>query len=604
MQRFSALLKKVGFAATAMTLPPDLVLTPASWSASDRGGMKQCTINASGSAESLAYLCGWLGDRIEIFNEAGDPCWWGTLWDIEVSLGNVVVNLSLDQVYNRVAVIYPLVNADGSESSDVTAWAQNQNSIDRYGKRELLYGMPSAFTKSADFVRDHLLLRFKEPGPIISTQATAQFSARLTGQGTWYKAASVYFTNLDGLVEHMGESGSQVIGRHIISTLISFGTATPGGLGTGSEADEIVISSGNFDPLTIGDTFTLSGAANGANNDTFNVDHQDASNQIGISGTFTPEAAGANVKISWGDGISVDNIAQSFELDTGWTVTHVAVKVRRVGSPSDNFRIGIYPDAAGVPGTVLEFVEVLGSTLFTELTWTEFAFATPVALSASTTYYVAMRRTGAANLTDGYEVAMDEDLGYLDGSFRHYNGSAWVARVPDADMPFRVIGEISSTAQLGKALAVVDGFLYNLVQVDSEIPVRQFSDSERFASDVVEEMLDAGTSTGERLIAWVTYDSAVVVDIVPLSSEENLILGSDGKIRFPTGSPYIPGRLVFGQFVDVDGLLLLDGLGISRTSSGAATYVAESSYDAASDMLTISGEGALDPFQTLSIRKG
>lgn len=598
MQRYSARLIKTGFAATAMTLPPDLIITPNNWSGSDRGGMKQANLTASGSAESLAYLCGWLGDRLEIYNEAADCVWHGVLWDIEVTLGNVVVNLSLDNLYNRVAVIYPDIHPDGSETSEVTDWAQNQNSIDRYGKRELLYGMPAAFTKSADFVRDHLLGRFKEPGPIISTQAGSQFSARLTGQGTWFKAGAVYFTNLDGLLEHMGESGSQVIGRHIVSTGISFGNFTPGG-----EDDEIFIASGSFSPLVVGNTFTLSGAANADNNDTYNILEMEDIDQIEISGTWVDEAAGAAVKISWGDGISVDNIAQGFQLDTAWTVTHVAVKVRKLGNPTDNFRIGIYPDAAGVPGTVLTVTEVLGSALFTELTWTEFAFATPVALSAATTYYIAIRRTGAANLADGYEVAMDEDLGYADGSFRHFDGSAWVARDPDADMPFRVIGEISSTAQLAKAIDAVDDFLYTLVQVDSLIPVRQFSDSDRFALDTIEEMLDAGTDDGQRLIAWTTFDDAVVVDIAPVSSEENLILGSDGKVRFPNGSPYIPGRLVFGQWVDVDGLLLLDGLGI-RASRGAATYVSESTYDAASDMLTVQGEGALDPYRALTVRKG
>lgn len=600
MQRFYVKLVKDGFGANAALLPADLVLTPQTWSASDRGGPKHAEIVAAGSAESLAALTGWLGDRVQIYGGDGTLLWHGVLWDIELSIDRVVVQLSLDVVYNRVAVIYPYQLADGSEESRTTAWAEDANSINRYGKRELLYGKPAQFTNAAEEVRDHLLERLKSAHPTISTQSESRFAARLSARGLWEKAGSVYFTNPDGLIEHRDESGSVHVGLHIVSDQISFGTSTPGG-----EADEIHIASGDFDPLAVGDTFTISGASNAGNNDTYTIASRDASNQIGISGSFVAEAAGADVKISVGAGVSQDNIAMEFEPATSWVCTHVAVKVRRVGSPSDSFRIGIYPDVSGSPGTVLTANETLGSALFSELTWTEFAFATPVTLSASTKYWVGIRRTGSANLSDGYEVALDENLGFADGVLRVYNGSSWVARDPDADMPFRVIGEISSTAQIAKCVDAVDDFRHTLVQVDSEIPVRQFAEDERTAMEEMNEMLDAGVASGERLIAYVANDDSVIVTTAPQSSfgTPNLVLGADGKLRYPNGGEYPPGMLIFGCYVDVDSLLLLDGLGI-KASRGSATYVAESTYDANSGMLSIADEGALDPFAALTTRKG
>jgi hypothetical protein len=74
-------------------------------------------------------------------------------------------------------------------------------------------------------------------------------------------------------------------------------------------------------------------------------------------------------------------------------------------------------------------------------------------------------------------------------------------------------------------------------------------------------------------------------------------------VRYGNGSPYPPGMLVYGRYADVDSILLLEGLGI-RASRGAALYIAESSYDAVSDTLTIQSEGALDPWQALSVRRG
>lgn len=601
MIRFSARLIKSGFGATASTMPRDLIITPESWSASDRGGNKQATLSASGSAESLAFLCGWLGDKLEIYNDAGDAVWWGVLWDIEVSLGNIVVNLSLDSIYNRVKVIYPFVLADGSMESRSTLWAEDANSVSHYGVRELLYGMPESFAQTAWDARTQLLNRFKNASPIISTQQARQLGARLTGRGMWYRAESIYFTNADGLLEHTDENAVQVIGQYKTSTAISFGTLTPGG-----EADEMHIAVGNFDPLTTGDTFTVTGAAVGANNDTYTIEGQDASNQIAISGTFAAEAAGATVKLSLGDSQALDNVAQAFQLVTAWTATHVAVKVRKVGNPTDNFRIGIYPDSAGIPGTVLAANETLGSTLFTELTWTEFELDVPVALAATPTFYwLGIRRTGAASLDDGYEIALDEDLGYIGGNFIHYNGAAWVSRVPDADMPFRIIGETSSTEQLETVLDTIDEFGSVIMQVESAIPVRGYiaEDNPRIALEEIDSMLDAGTATGERLIAWMTQDASVVVGTAPASSDMNLVLGEDGKLRYPNGSGYVPGRLVYGQHVNMDTILLLDAVGI-RAAAGPAVYIAESEYDAASDQLSLQSEGALDPFQALTLRQG
>lgn len=601
MKRFSVLLTKTGFGASTATLPADLVLVPESWSASDRGGCKQASVRATGPAESLAYLAGWVGDRIEIYNDMQDLVWWGILWDVEISLGNVVANLSLDHVYNRVAVIYPYILPDGSEESRTTAWAEDSNSVARYGKRELLYGLPAQFSQSPETVRDLLLARYSTPGAAVTTQASASYAARLYARGHWEKAAAVYFTNPDGLHEHTSENGSVVIGRYLVSNQVKFADDA---VNDGSDND-LINDAGGLAALTAGTTFTITGAADPENNDTWTVENQVSASHIEITGTFDNEAAGANVKISWGESEAQDNIVQAFQLEQGWTVTHVALKVRRLGTPSDNFRIGIYPDSAGVPGVFLTAQEVVGSALYTELTWTEFELITPVQLSAATTYYIGVRRTGSATLEHGYEVALDEELGYSGGSMRVYNGSAWVARTPDADMPFRLIGEIDSTEQLERAIDMVDEFRLAIIQVDSNVPIRPYRADPRPVVDEMEEMIEAGTSTGERLIAWVAPDESVVVQTAPPSSASNLILGGDGLLRYPGGQRalYPAGKLIYGQYIDIDGLMLLDSVGI-RAQRGASVYIQESSYDAASGRISVQSEGAVDPWSALSIRKG
>jgi hypothetical protein len=600
MQRYSVRLQKVGtYAAPAYTPPDDLVLTPTRWSASDRGGMRQCEVLASGSAQSLVYLTGWLGDRLEIYNEQGDLLWHGLLWDLEINTGNVTYTSSLENVYNRVAVIYPFTLADGSVESRTTTWVEDAISVARYGKRELLYGMPESFSQSADTVRDTLLARFKDVAPVVQTSGGSnETGARLVGQGVWQKAASIYFKNLDGLLEHTGETTSFTIGSFMVSTLISFGEATPGG-----DADEMYISSGSFDPLTTDDTFTVSGSVK--NNDTYTIQHQDASNQITIGGSFESEAAGATVKLSKGESISYENAAQSFSTTTTWVCTHIAIKVRQVGSPADNFRIGLYPDSGGVPGTLISVAEVPGSTLYTELEWFEFTLPAPVTLTAGVTYWVAFRRTGATTLANGYEVALDEDLGYSGGVARFYNGTAWIAGTPDVDIPFRLIGEIDSTEQIGKALAVVDDFTQVLMQVDSNVPIRQYSDEDKTAIEEINEMLDAGSSTGARLVAYTLPDDTVVIAAATEATfgQTLPILSASGKLKYGGGGFYPPGRLIYGQAIDLEGLLLFDALGV-RGITGPGIYVVESEFDAETQTLSVRSEGALDPWTALTTMKG
>jgi hypothetical protein len=548
MQRFSVKLLRTGaYGASALSLPADLVITPDMWSASDRGGCKEATLTASGSAESLAYLCGWLGDRIEIFNEFGECVWWGDLSEIEVQLSSVTVHLSMDNLYNRIAITYPHTLPDGTEESLTTDFVEDLVSSDRYGKRELINGLPESLSLTATSYRDLLLKKFAFPDPQITTQVAGNTSARLTAQGSWYKASTLYFKNLDGLFERTDASGILTIGMYMTSNQISFGVLTGP---PSAEAGEMTIGGGGtFAPFKPGDSFTVSGSVvvgdeGKRNNDTYTIEKMDHPYQIGITGEFVQEAAGPTIKVSFGDSESQDNLAQGFQLPTSWTVTHVAVQIKRIGNPTDNFRIGLYPDSGGILGTALSVIEIVGSTLYTEATWMEWPLTTPVALTAATTYYLGMRRTGSPSLTDGYEVTIDDTGSYTGGSLRVYNGTTWVEIVTDppggADMPFRLIGEIQSTELLAKALAAASGtggaFTGSTIFVNSGVIVRLYVADVRAALDEINDMLDAGTSDGKRLVAAVERDRSVTVDVQrkrPIRA--TICCWIDGKLHLSTG---------------------------------------------------------------------
>jgi hypothetical protein len=612
MQKFFVRLQRSGYyGSAALTLPQDLQLLPISWTAGDRGGCREAIISASGSAESLASLATWLGDRVEINNEMGELVWWGDLWDMELNLGNVIISLSMDNIYNRVAVTYPFMLPDGSEESRTTSWVSDQVSIDRYGVRELLYGLPENLSLSAEEVRNQILKQRSQPDPIITTSVSGQFSARLTAQGAWAKADSVYFTNLNGLHEHTEYGGLIRIGMYMSSTDITFGTAH-------DEEDEMYIGNppgaagANF-PFRPKETVTVSGSkavGNGGktNNNSYIIDKMDQPWQIGITGSFVAEARGNPIKITAGDDVSYLYLAQSFKLPTSWTVTHVAIMCCKVGNPTDNLRVSIYPDAGGVPGTFLSYIEIPESSLYTEQSWMEWPLTTPVTLAANVTYYLGVRRTGGPDLANGYEISIDDQDGYADGNLIVSDGAGWTDVYPGekfCDMPFRLIGEIKSTAQMSKVLDMIDAFPNYIILVDSGMMVRQFQEEEVSAQEKLVELLDMGMANGTRLIAWVDKNRTLLIDTqVPDSyGQQNLLYGSDGKLKYGNGSLYTPGRLVYGQAVDIESLMLFNSVGL-RTTRGPSIYIKESSYEATDDAINLMSEGAQSPFDALKARKG
>ena len=601
MASYSALLtKRPGiFASQMVELPSSIHLTPMRWSASDTGGPKAATIEAVGSSEDLAYLLTWLGDRAVIYNEFGTPLWWGVIYEIETVLGSITINLRLESVYNRIAVIYSQVLPDGSTRSAKTAWAEDKNSIQRYGQRELLYSLQESTAATAVTVRDRLLEQYADPAPVIAVSGGNANRATLHCRGHWDTLEFMYYTNERGLAAYEQGGDAQVIGASYTSNTISF-----------SSNNDIADSALGFASLVEGTAIHIVGATNSANNGDFTVDALESSGDLNVNvETIVNEAAGNNITISIGFGPEIGWIAQSFTLPSpsGWTAHKIALRVMRVGNPSDNLDFRIRADSAGEPGATLAQAQVAGINVPTTMRWVEVALPIPLPLSTATTYWVQVGRTGSPSLSDYYIVDLDEGLGYSDGVLKVFTGSAaypgsWQTRDPDADMPFRIVGQADSVAQAMDALNLSPEFLSVLPSLNSGVMVDTYVDIERTILEQVEEMIELGTSTGARLMARVTHGRDAIIEAVPESSDANPVLGADGRLRHANGAPWEPGLLLAGRYIHVEPLPVLDGL--IRTRGRRGIYIRESEYDADTEWLMMQSEGALDPWQVLQLRKG
>lgn len=598
-------------------LPKDLLLTPKAWSFSDRGGPKAADVVATGSPESLAYLLGFIGARVEIYNQYADCVWWGVFWEVTVRLGNITVYLNLDNIFNRVKVLYTVDALDGTITSTETEWAFDQDSIDRYGVRELVYGLPDNLNAAPELMRSRLLNRYRDPNPLVGiVSGIPTYAAQMSCKGDWERSNDIYFTNPKGFHSFELENSTQSIGMFIDSNQIYF--TVDSDPGPGFYEDLLQRGDGNLD-LQVDDDIFISGAGMidvdpgpgedfQTNDGQFKIELIVAANTVQVVSAFINQDPGPMIRISKGTQISYGFIGQGFKTTTSWAATHASLRVSRIGSPGDNVRLDLCTNNSGVPGTMISRAEMVGSQLPTALSWVEFEFDNPASLSAGTTYWLVFYRTGASSLANGYQVAIDEEIdgvppGYSPAGLKVYTGSAWVDRSPDADMPFRVAGEITTTAQMVEALNKLTDLTGEIMQVDSEIMMRQYSPDYHTVKSEVEDLLDQGTADGQRLMLWVTQDQHIVVGPPAPNSNSNLILGTDGRLRYPTGGEFTPGLPIFGRYIDVDSLVLLDAIRF-RARRGNAIYVEESTYDADTDMLDIVSEGAPDPFRALTIRKG
>ena len=85
-------------------------------SANIRGGPVAAEVLATGPAVAMGGLQNWLGQGIEIRNEYGSVVWAGLVNDVRYPADGDDLGVSLDDLYNRIRVIYAYIDATGAQA--------------------------------------------------------------------------------------------------------------------------------------------------------------------------------------------------------------------------------------------------------------------------------------------------------------------------------------------------------------------------------------------------------------------------------------------------------------------------------------------------------
>jgi len=136
-----------------------------------------------------------------------------------------------------------------------------------------------------------------------------------------------------------------------------------------------------------------------------------------------------------------DRSAQSFFSGIILVLDAIDLYLFKVGSPSDSVVVEIQSDSSGSPsGTVLASASLTGAAII-DSTRNTFTFASPPTLSASTTYWVVVRRSGGDDISNYCQTAGATASVYPNGLAKYSltGGSTWVTSVSIPDLNLALV---------------------------------------------------------------------------------------------------------------------------------------------------------------------
>lgn len=624
-------------------VPPGLVFTPVRLSHIDRGGCDIASLRVDGRLEDLQYCTDYLGRRIVIRNPVGSVVWWGVVVAASVGLGKWGVGRSLAQLCNRALVEYTIEDVDGQGGAAATAWQNDTTSQTLYGTREHRASIGQASAAEAAARLATLLAHSAEPATIRSRTGGLgaglvcwglakflewKYYQNLAGRiehdgddaramaigwertgseiGFWETAMHDMGGGLAGLEEgnkivvsgSVSNDGEKTVAEKARGTTASLTATTISFLSN----DDIYDSANGFGVFEASAFVHIAGSS--LNNGYHAIDGKPDDGYMTTKQSFTNaivnESAGASITIRQGNrvgfpGAVVDEkpaqsasvnvrlvgweMAQSFTATANMTLSRVAVLCGKVGTPADTLHVRLYSNAAGVPGTWLDTATIGPADIPSSVGWVWADWATGLAVTAGTTYFLLVARSGA-NSWENYYLSGLVSGAY--GTTLAWNGATWSAPtwLPEypVSLAFRVWDAEDTSASIARIIAQCGGgFVASAAISATGVERNQYADNGARAEHEMKRLLDIGTASGGRLTYEVDQQGGATFAVQPERPTDLLplpIYSDDDRITQYGGAEWQDGASVAGQWVR---LALPAGIG-AHWDVGVA-YAQRSEYD-------------------------
>lgn len=241
--------------------PSNLTLRTLRYSIHAVGGYEYAEIAIDGNALELWEALRWLRYYVIIRNGNHTPVWCGFVTEATIDLGGISIGKSLDTMTNRIAVAYTYDDANGQPVRGTTTWADNLTTQGKYGVIEYLESQGDMTESEAEALRDRALDIYGNPPTVVSVNEST-VGGTLRCKGLWDTLAWKLYNRPGGL-EQYEETGAyeHLLGWGFTSSVVAFN----------EWVDKIHTMDKRLGALRENDYIVVTGASNGANNDTHRV---------------------------------------------------------------------------------------------------------------------------------------------------------------------------------------------------------------------------------------------------------------------------------------------------------------------------------------------
>jgi len=184
----------------------DFKITPLACSWTAFGGPDQASFKIEGPPEKLLLLVAMLRFGVTITDQNFDPVWWGFVHSIHVNLSGSQIDLSLDQLFNKVKVFYSFMSPDNKVSDQYeTDFAHDLTSQAEFGIKERAFQILNIDDIQADALRDTYLKNYAWPkSGLITRSKSGQNYVIFRCKGWFHTLTWRYYQNLDGFYANYG----------------------------------------------------------------------------------------------------------------------------------------------------------------------------------------------------------------------------------------------------------------------------------------------------------------------------------------------------------------------------------------------------------------
>lgn len=240
-----------------------LVLTPQRYSSAAIGGYEQAQIGIkTNSALRLWEALRWLGYYTIIRNDNRNIVWSGKVTTVEVDFGGMQLGFTLDDMANRIKILYSITDANGDTQQGDTDWISDTESQARYGIKEQVQseGDSDADQAMASLTRALELIGNPVPTPASVGQ---ELGGVVTCKGLWHTTGWRIFNQPGGVVRYEDTGNFEhLLGWGFTDNVIAFEQGQ----------DAIHDLNGRLTDLRKDDHIIVAGAAIAGNNGTVIVE--------------------------------------------------------------------------------------------------------------------------------------------------------------------------------------------------------------------------------------------------------------------------------------------------------------------------------------------